>query len=113
VTSIEEFLSRLEGVKKVSNESWMALCPAHDDKNPSLSIQLADDRILIHCFAGCSPQTIVRALGLEMKDLFLKEEEPFETGPGCATTFLEKRERPSDNKPTTLRPGLGEGGKEP
>ena len=79
MTSIEEFLSRLEGVKKVSNESWMALCPAHDDKNPSLSIQLADDRILIHCFAGCSPQTIVRALGLEMKDLFLKEEEPFET----------------------------------
>jgi len=35
----------------------MALCPAHDDRNPSLSIQLADDRILIHCFAGCSPQT--------------------------------------------------------
>jgi len=80
--TIEEFLSRLEGVRQVSDGSWMALCPAHDDRNPSLSIQLADDRILIHCFAGCSPQTVVRAMGLEMKDLFLEEEEPFETGPG-------------------------------
>ena len=82
MTTIEEFLSRLEGVRQVSEGSWMALCPAHDDRNPSLSIQLADDRILIHCFAGCSPQTVVRAMGLEMKDLFLEEEEPFETGPG-------------------------------
>jgi len=82
LTTIEEFLSRLEGVRQVSEGSWMALCPAHDDRNPSLSIQLADDRILIHCFAGCSPQTVVRAMGLEMKDLFLEEEEPFETGPG-------------------------------
>ena len=51
-------LSRLEGVKKVGN-GWVALCPAHDDHNPSLSIGIGSDGwILMHCFAGCSIEEI-------------------------------------------------------
>jgi len=54
-----------------SNGSWKALCPAHDDTEPSLSVSEGDDRrALLNCFAGCSTQTVVEELGLKMSDLF-------------------------------------------
>ena len=49
----------------------MARCPAHDDRGPSLSISEGDQgSVLIHCFAGCSAEAIVNAVGLELRDLF-------------------------------------------
>ena len=60
-----------EGVKAVSHGRWLTRCPAHDDRNPSLSITVkGDGKILIHCFAGCSPAAVVNAVGLELSDLF-------------------------------------------
>jgi hypothetical protein len=68
---IDAMLSRLEGVKRTGNGIWLARCPAHQDKSPSLSIREADDnKVLIHCFAGCSAHEIVSAVGLEITDLF-------------------------------------------
>ena len=67
---VEKVLDRLEGVREF-NGSWKALCPAHDDTEPSLSISEGNDgRALLKCFAGCANSEIVSALGLEMKDLF-------------------------------------------
>ena len=67
---IERLLERLEGVEE-SNGSWKTLCPAHEDRKPSLSVAEGDDaRALVKCFAGCETSEIVSALGLEMKDLF-------------------------------------------
>jgi len=67
--TIEDFLSRLEGVQK-SGGGWIARCPAHGDKNPSLSIALGEDgRILVHCHAGCTAEQIVAAMGLTLRDL--------------------------------------------
>jgi hypothetical protein len=46
---------------------WLAKCPAHDDRGPSLSICERDGKVLVHCFAGCSQREVVealRALGL-------------------------------------------------
>jgi len=63
-------LHHLDGVKRVGDDKWIARCPAHDDRPPSLSITEAHDRILIHCWAGCSALEIVHACGLELKDLF-------------------------------------------
>jgi hypothetical protein len=52
----------------------MARCPAHDDKDPSLRVYSGTDgRILVNCHAGCSPEAIVGALGLELSDLFVEE----------------------------------------
>jgi protein tyrosine phosphatase len=52
----------------------MACCPAHNDKNPSLSIkETKDGDVLLHCFAGCGVDDVVAALGLEMSDLFSKQ----------------------------------------
>lgn len=70
---ISNFLSKLKGVKQTSNNSWKALCPVHDDHDPSLSISSGNDgRILIHCFAHCSPEKILNRVGMSWPDLFTK-----------------------------------------
>ncbi len=63
------FLERLEGVRPSGKDRWTARCPAHPDRNPSLSIALKDGRVLIHCFAGCDPDAVLAAVGLTWKDL--------------------------------------------
>ena len=66
----EELLGKLERVRK-TKDGWIALCPAHADKSPSLSVGVGQDaQILLRCFAGCSPEAVVEALGLRMVDLF-------------------------------------------
>jgi archaellum biogenesis ATPase FlaH len=59
----QDVLPKLSKVKENSN-GWIACCPAHDDKNPSLSIAEKDGKILFKCFAGCSFVQIVQALGI-------------------------------------------------
>jgi hypothetical protein len=42
---------------------WVACCPAHDDRTPSLSIrEVAGGKILIHCHAGCEQARVLAAL---------------------------------------------------
>ena len=67
--NIEDFLSRLEGVQSDGHDGWMAICPAHPDKNPSMHVNVKNGKILIKCHAGCSTQDVVEAMGLKMKDL--------------------------------------------
>jgi hypothetical protein len=72
------FLDRLAKVRKTGPDTWQALCPAHEDKTPSLSIREVEREncstggrmILVHCFAGCDAHSIVSAVGLELSDLF-------------------------------------------
>jgi hypothetical protein len=67
----DRFLSRLEKVKQVGPDRWIARCPSHDDKHPSLAIKEVDDgRILLHCFGGCDVYSVLSAIGLEASDLF-------------------------------------------
>ncbi|MBP9904871.1 MAG: DNA primase [Rhodoferax sp.] len=71
MTPIENALSRLEKVKRRQPGQWSACCPAHDDKGPSLSVrETPDGAVLIHCFAGCTTDEVVGAMGLELTDLF-------------------------------------------
>lgn len=69
---IVEFLARFEKVKAGhAIGRWMARCPAHGDKRPSLAIRYEDDgRILLHCFSGCDPEAILGAVGMQFSDLF-------------------------------------------
>ena len=68
---VEQLLSRLHGVKQTAPNKWLAKCPSHDDRSPSLAIKLADDdKILIHCFGGCSVSDVVGSIGLELSNLF-------------------------------------------
>ena len=48
-----------------------ALCPAHEDARPSLSLGRGDDdRALLYCFAGCETIDVLKALGLGWQDIF-------------------------------------------
>lgn len=68
--TIEDFLSRLKGVTSDGKGGWMACCPAHDDKNPSMHVNVGNDgRILVKCYAGCTTSAICAALGIKMRDL--------------------------------------------
>lgn len=67
--SLDTLLSRLHKVRK-NGKDYVACCSAHEDKSPSLTItEKEDGRILIHCFAGCSPNDVLAAVGLEFKDI--------------------------------------------
>ncbi len=68
-SKLECVLGRLEGVKRVG-EGYAALCPAHDDRKPSLSINYKDGKILLKCHGGCRPEAILDAIGLCWQDLF-------------------------------------------
>ncbi len=66
----DELLTRFQGVRKASG-GYSAICPAHEDRNASLSITTAGDgKTLVHCHAGCSPAAILGKIGLTFKDIF-------------------------------------------
>lgn len=66
-----ELVQRLEGVRDRGHGRWVAKCPAHQDKSPSLSVRELDDgTVLLHDFGGCDPLSIVQAIGVEFADLF-------------------------------------------
>lgn len=72
-------LDKLGGVKP-GPSGWTALCPAHEDTRPSLSVgEGADGRVLINCFAGCEPEAVLSELGLSLKDLFDDDADANET----------------------------------
>lgn len=55
--------------RKSRDEQFSALCPAHNDTNPSLSISKgADGKILFHCHAGCSFDKIKDAIHKQVLD---------------------------------------------
>jgi hypothetical protein len=64
-------LDRLDRVKQTGHGRWLARCPAHKDKSPSLSVrELGDGRTLVNCFAGCGTIDVLDSLGLEWGALF-------------------------------------------
>jgi hypothetical protein len=66
-------LDRVTGVKQTGTGRWIARCPAHEDKSPSLSIRELDDgRVLIHDFGGCETSDVLSAIELSFADLFDK-----------------------------------------
>ncbi len=71
---IDIILARLQGVRK-TGDGYTARCPAHDDRQQSLSIgEGKDEEVLLHCFAGCGVEDIVSAMGLAMADLYPARE---------------------------------------
>jgi hypothetical protein len=69
--SIENLLSRLQKVRRTGPNRWLACCPAHDDRNPSMNVKLGDDgTILVVCRAGCDNNSIREAVGMEWIEFF-------------------------------------------
>ncbi len=76
LTRVLDALRGVGCVPKGSGGRYSCRCPAHEDRNPSLSVALGDDgRALVHCHAGCTPEAIVAALGLTLADLMPPSED--------------------------------------
>jgi hypothetical protein len=75
---IDELLDRLDKVRSTGKDKWVACCPVHGDRNPSMRVSEKDGRVLCHCFAcGANGLDVVKALALPASVLF---EKPLEQG---------------------------------
>jgi hypothetical protein len=93
---VDVLLARLEGVRPAGPHSWMARCPAHEDRDPSLSVSVREGRVLVHCFAGCAPEAVLEAVGLTWKDL--RGSDPWAWSP------VPSRAKPQPSEPETPTP---------
>ena len=57
-----------------SGNRWMARCPAHDDRTPSLGITESDGKVLVCCYAGCAQDDVIAAL--QARGLWPERERP-------------------------------------
>lgn len=92
---VEKMLARLEKVRPMGRDRWMACCPAHDDRSPSLSVRHTADKVLFHCFAGCDSEDILAAIGLTWRDLFSRDWKA-DTARGVALAGREYSQKPLD-----------------
>jgi len=60
MTTAEQIAEALGGIR--SGDGWIARCPAHDDRTPSLSVANGDGKTLVYCHAGCSQTVVIAAL---------------------------------------------------
>ena len=83
-------LDRLEMVKQIKPDQWIARCPAHDDRTPSLAIRDRGDKVVMHCFAGCSFDEVRAGLGLDRGAFFKRENAMPSSRPGLSSRELDK-----------------------
>jgi hypothetical protein len=77
--TIDDVLRVVDG--KRGQGPWVARCPAHEDRNPSLSIRVATDgKPLWKCFAGCAQEDVTKALLARM-------------GSNTSSVMADRRER--------------------
>lgn len=89
MTPVDRVLAKLPGAKK-SGKGWSARCPAHEDRNPSLSVSEGDDgTALLKCHSGCTTAAILAAVDLTLRDLF----------PDKADAVPKRKGKPYPNAP--------------
>ena len=85
MSNLNTVLSRLEKVQRIGNDRYKAICPAHDDRSPSLAIKDDEGKLLLHCFGGCETLDVLSAIGLDFANImpdkvtgnFKKDKKPF------------------------------------
>jgi len=76
---VDKFLHLLDKVKSTGDDSWIACCPCHDDKTPSMSIKetlndSGEPCLLMHCFScHATGVDVAEALGFKATDLFAEK----------------------------------------
>jgi len=73
--TVDEFISKLRNVRPGGPGQWTAYCPVHEGDGrkhkSSLGVGTGNaGEILVHCFVGCGVAEIVKAMGLELADLY-------------------------------------------
>ncbi len=87
--TLDDLLPRLSGVKQ-RGVRYSAICQAHADRTPSLSVSEGEKGILIKCWAGCTVAEICKAIGIEQRDLFF---DSLDTDPQRRREAAQERDR--------------------
>lgn len=74
-TPIDRLLAALAAKGHEARETgpgkWIVRCPAHDDGNPSLHLAVNQEgKAGVKCYAGCSGEAVLAAIGLKLRDLY-------------------------------------------
>lgn len=74
--NINVFLQSFKNVKQTGPNQYICRCPAHTDKKSSLSIAYnpSEDKIALHCHAGCSTADILTEIGRTWADIMPTSE---------------------------------------
>lgn len=98
-------------IRRLNPGSVVAQCPAHDDREPSMTVTVGEKAVLIHCHAGCQPADILDVLGLHYSDLWpddgtRKLETPqtwkaYQQAVRAANQRDHHRPQPDPDKPST------------
>ena len=102
MADINGFLSRLKGVRKNTDDHWMAFCPVHEKDGghvQSLSVSHKSGKILLKCHAGCKTDDIRTELGLTWADL----------GSGNGSHPVQAKAKPSVIKATATELAVSKG----
>jgi 5S rRNA maturation endonuclease (ribonuclease M5) len=71
---LELVLGKLDGVRQHGGY-WMARCPAHEDREASLSVGRGTEQpVVLHCHAGCDTVGVLVAIGLTSADISAARE---------------------------------------
>ena len=109
----DELAARLEARQVGGGGRWLARCPAHEDRSPSLSMAGDEGRVLLRCHAGCDVAAIVGVLGLELADLFppkpVVTRYAIRNGSGSPVAVHERIDGPDGKRMTWQRPNGGRG----
>lgn len=92
MTDNEIFESNLEHFKisKRYGDKAQAICPAHNDRQASLTITKGRKCTLFHCHSGCNIDDVLSAAGLEKRDTFY-DTEPLKANWRAYVEGREKR----------------------
>ena len=67
--TFEQLLAHFEAQPKRAGAGYVVKCPAHEDRQASLSVTESDDKFLLYCHAGCTFESVLAAAKLSAKDL--------------------------------------------
>ncbi len=76
-------------IRSTADGVWQCQCPAHDDRQASLTVTVRGGKTLLYCHAGCLTDAVVEALGLNMTCLFTNNKRGIKT----SSTKNAKREK--------------------
>ena len=80
---------------------YKAKCPAHEDNRASLSVREIDDgSVALHCHAGCTPESVLGAIGMTFKDLYPERNRNTDNG-DVHYVYTDRRGRPAFRKTRT------------
>ncbi|MGM9936133.1 MAG: phage/plasmid primase, P4 family, partial [Candidatus Ornithomonoglobus sp.] len=67
--SLRDIAGRFDGVHWRGKNQFQCSCPCHADNEPSMTITEENNKVLIHCHAGCKTADILQAVGLTFADI--------------------------------------------